>query len=131
MLQRRNGFTLLEMIIAIVILVVVATTFARFAGTFSKAMGQSSNRAIAVGVATGRLELVRADPRYTTLGTMYGLSSSGGDTTGFPNYPGMRRTTKIVRDQAGGRDITTITVRVWDPAFKDTVSVTALVASPQ
>ena len=23
------------------------------------------------------------------------------------------------------------TVRVWDPAFKDTVSVTALVASPQ
>jgi len=129
-LQRRNGFTLLEMIIAIVILVVVATTFARFAGTFSQAMSKSSIRAIATGVATGRLELVRADPRYPRLVTLYG-TGSGADTTGFPNYPGMRRTTRVVRDQAGGRDITTITVRVWDPAFKDTVSVTALVASPQ
>ncbi|MEO8479628.1 MAG: prepilin-type N-terminal cleavage/methylation domain-containing protein [Gemmatimonadota bacterium] len=130
MLHRRNGFTLLEMIIAIVILVVVATTFGRFAGTFSKAMAQSSIRAIAVGVGTGRLELVRADPRYTRLVTLYG-TGPGSDTTGFPNYPGMRRTTKVVRDLAGGRDISTITVRVWDPAFKDTVSVTALVASPQ
>lgn len=118
------------MIIAIVILVVVATTFGRFAGTFSKAMAQSSIRAIAVGVATGRLELVRADPRYTQLFTLYG-SGAAADTTGFPNYPGMERTTKVERDQSGGRDITIVTVRVWDPAYKDTVSVTALVASPQ
>ena len=55
---------------------------------------------------------------------------AGADTTGFPNYPRMRRRTTVVRDQSGGRDRTTITVRVTDPALRDTVSVTALVASP-
>ncbi|MCA9763905.1 MAG: type II secretion system protein [Gemmatimonadetes bacterium] len=124
-----RGFTLIEILLAIVILVIVATTFARFAGSFSKSMGDASLRTIATGVATGRLELVRADPRYTRLVSLYG-SGAGADTTGFPNYPRMRRRTTVVRDQAGGRDRTTITVRVTDPALRDTVSVTALVASP-
>jgi hypothetical protein len=43
----------------------------------------------------------------------------------------MRRVTRVVRDQAGGRDRTTVTVRVWDPALSDTVSVTAVISSPE
>jgi prepilin-type N-terminal cleavage/methylation domain-containing protein len=124
-----RGFTLIEILLAIVILVIVATTFARFAGSFSKSMGDATIRTIATGVATGRLELVRADPRYPRLATLYGAGAAA-DTTGFPNYPRMRRTTTVVRDVSGGRDRTTITVRVWDPALRDTLSVTALVASP-
>jgi prepilin-type N-terminal cleavage/methylation domain-containing protein len=131
MRRARAGFTLIEILMAVVILVIVATAMARFAGSFSKAMGQATVRTIATGVATGRLELVRADPRYATLFTLYG-TGSGADTTGFPQYPTMRRTTQVVRDQGGGRDRTTVTVRVWDPAvLKDTVSVSVVIASPE
>ena len=129
-MRRRAGFTLIELLIAIVVVVIVATSFARFASQYSRSMGDSSLRLVATGVATGRLELVRADPRYARLNTLYGSSTAGGDTTGFPDYPRMRRTTTLVRDQSGNRDFTTITVKVWDPALIDTVAVTAVVASP-
>lgn len=130
-MRRRDGFTLVEVLIAVVLLVIVATTTARFAGEFSKAMTKSSVRVIAAGVAADRLELVRADPRYTSLGTLYG-SGAGADTTGFPGYPYMRRVTKITRDQSGSpaRDRTAVTVRVIDPGLKDTVAVTTVIASP-
>lgn len=128
--MRRAGFTLIELLIAIVVVVIVATSFARFAAQYSRSMGDSSLRLVATGVATGRLELVRADPRYARLIALYGSSTAGGDTTGFPDYPRMRRTTTLVRDQSGNRDFTTVTVKVWDPALIDTVAVTAVVASP-
>lgn len=131
MRSNRDGFTLVEVMMAVVILIIVATSMARFAGTFSRSMGQATVRTIATGIATGRLELVRADPRYTRLNSLYGTGASA-DTTGFPQYPTMRRVTRVVRDQSGGRDRTTVTVRVWDPtALKDTISVTAVIASPE
>jgi prepilin-type N-terminal cleavage/methylation domain-containing protein len=130
-MPKRAGFTLVEVMIAMVILVIIATSVARFAATFSKAMTNSSIRVVAAGVAADRLELVRADPRYTALGTLYG-TGGGSDTTGFPGYPRMRRTTRLSRDQTGSpaRDRTTVTVRVFDPGMKDTVAVTAVIASP-
>ncbi len=127
----RTGFTLIELLIAIVILVVVATGVARFSANFSHAIGDSALRVVATGIAEQRLELIRADPRYTELVAVYG-TGAGADTTGFPDYPRMHRTTTVVRDQSGSpaRDRTTITVQVTDPAMKDTVAVTAVVAAP-
>ncbi len=128
---KRGGFTIIEMLVAVVILVVIATGVARFASNFSKGMGNSSLRLVATGVADNRLQLIRADPRYTRLTTLYG-SGAGADTTGFAGYPRMHRKTTVVRDQSGSpaRDRTTVTVRVTDPAMSDTVSVTAIIASP-
>lgn len=124
--MRRKGFTLIEVLIALVILVIVTTTFARFAAFFSRGMANSSIRVIAVGVAADRLELIRADPRYTRLATLY-----QGDTTGFSGYSNMTRSTIVTRDQTGNpaRDFTTITVRVTAPTMRDTVAITAIVAS--
>lgn len=127
-MRRQKGFTLVELLVTVVILTVVATGFARFAGSFARTMGDSTIKLVASGVATSRLELVRADPRYDRLNTLYG-SGAGADTLGFPDYPRMRRRTQVVRDQSGGRDRTTVTVRVTDPALRDTVAVTAVIAS--
>ncbi len=134
-MRTRRGFTLIEMLLAIVVLTIVATTMARFAGTFSRSMGDAAVRVIATAAATDRLELIRADPRYARLNTLYGISTAGGDTTGFPGYTTMRRTTTIVRDTSGTaasrRDRTTVTVRVVaPPAMRDTVALTVTIASP-
>lgn len=128
-MTNRRGFTLIELLISLVILTVVATTFAKFTGAFSRTMSDAAIRTIATGVGSGRLELVRADPRYARLVTLYG-AGAGADTTGFPTYPRMRRRTTVVRDTTAGRDRTTITVRVSDPALRDTVALTATVAAP-
>jgi prepilin-type N-terminal cleavage/methylation domain-containing protein len=130
--MNRRGFTLVELLMAVVILVIIATTYAKFASTYSRAMTDASVRMVAVGAATGRLELIRADPRYTGLIGLYGASSAGVDTTGFPGYPKMRRRTLIVRDSSGTpkRDMTTVTIHVTDPGLRDTVAVTAVIARP-
>lgn len=130
-MRNRSGFTPMELLLAVVTLVVLATTTARLASEFSKAMTKSSARVIAAGVAADRLELVRVDPRYPRLFSLYG-TGAGADTTGFPGYPAMRRLTSIVRNQSGNptRDRTTITMRVTEPSMRDTVAVSAVIASP-
>ncbi len=130
-MSTKRGFTLVEVLMAIVILTIIAVGIARFAGLFSKAMTKSSVRIVASGVASDRLELVRADPRYTSLVTLYG-SGAGADTTGFPGFPQMHRLTNLSRDQSGSpaRDRTTVTVRVIDPGLKDTIAVTTIIARP-
>ena len=130
-MPNRRGFTLIEVLLAMVILVLITTTFAKFASDFARGMTGSAVRVVSAGVAQDRLELIRADPRYARLVSLYN-SGAGADTTGFSGFPLMRRITSIVRDQGGTppRDRTTITVRVFDPRLRDTVSVTSIIASP-
>jgi prepilin-type N-terminal cleavage/methylation domain-containing protein len=127
----RRGFTIIEILVAVVMLAVLATGVARFAGLFAKTISSSSTRVVAAGVANERLQLIRADPRYTSLVSLY-YAGAGADTTGFPGYPRMHRLTYVVRDQSGSpaRDRTTITVKVIDPGMSDTVAVTSVVALP-
>lgn len=131
MTDHRRGFTLIEILVAVVILSVLAIGVARFSALFAKSLTNSSVRVVASGVASNRLQLIRADPRYTRLVALYG-SGTGADTTGVTDYPHMERKTFIVRDQSGSpaRDRTTVTVRVTDPSMPDTVSVTSVIASP-
>lgn len=127
----RRGFTLIETMMAVVVLATLAVGVARFSATFSKDLASSSVRVVAAAVASDRMQLIRADPRYATLVTLYN-TGAGADTTGFPDYPLMRRITNLVRDQSGSpaRDRTTVTVRIIDPSMPDTVSVTSVIASP-
>jgi prepilin-type N-terminal cleavage/methylation domain-containing protein len=127
--MRRRGFTLIEIMVAMVLIVIIATTFARFAASYSRAMRDATLRLTQATIASSRLELVRADPRYTQLAALYG-SGAGADTTGVANYPLMRRRTFVSRSTSTSRDRTTVTVQVTYPNVPDTVSVTAVIASP-
>lgn len=130
-MRNRSGFTLIEILVAVVMLAIVALGVARFSGVFASALSNSSVRVVAAGVAEDRLQLIRADPRYTSLVALYN-AGAGADTTGFPDYPNMHRKTYAVRDQSGSpaRDRTTVTVQVTDPSMPDTVAVTTVIASP-
>jgi prepilin-type N-terminal cleavage/methylation domain-containing protein len=129
--MNKRGVSLIEMMIAMVMLVIIVTTFGRYMAQFQSGTTKATAITVAAAVAKERLELVRADPRYFTLTTLYG-SGSGADTTGFPGYSSMRRVTTTSRDQTGSpaRDRTTITVRVTWPGMKDTVRLTTVRARP-
>lgn len=127
----QRGFTVVEVLLAVVIVGVLAVGVARFAASFATALTNSSVRVVASGVALDRMQLIRADPDYVNLVSQYN-SGAGADTTGFPSFPRMHRLTYLVRDQSGSpaRDRITITVKVIDPGMPDTVAVTSVIASP-
>ena len=129
---KARGFTLIEVMIAIVILTVVLAGLGRFVAVFMHGVRTTTARTMATEVARARMQMVASDPRYTTLVSNFGTGPAA-DTTGFPGFPGMRRRTYVTRDQTGSpaRDLTTITVRVTDPTLPaDTISLTNMVARP-
>jgi prepilin-type N-terminal cleavage/methylation domain-containing protein len=129
--MNKRGMSLIEIMIAMVMLVIIVTTFGRYMASFQSGTTKSTAITVAASVAKERLELVRADPRYFTLTTLYG-AGSGSDTTGFPGYSTMRRLTITTRDQTGtpARDRTTVTVQVTWPGMKDTVRLSTVRSRP-
>ena len=129
--MNRRGMSLIETMIAMSMLVIVVTTFARYMSRFQQGTTRATAMTVASAVAKERLELVRADPRYFTLTALYG-TGAGADTTGFMGYGGMRRVTTTTRDQTGApaRDRTTVTVRVTWPGMPDTVRLSTVRARP-
>ncbi len=131
--MNRKGFTLIEVLIAMVLLTLAVVSLGQFMGKYQKATAGATLLSTMTSIAKERLELVRGDPRYTTMTTRYGSGASA-DTTGFPGYSMIKRRTYVSRDQTGSpaRDRTTVTVRVFTttPISKDTVSLTAVIAKP-
>ncbi len=131
--MNRKGFTLIEILIAVVLLSIAVTSLGQFMGKFQNATTKATLLSMMTTIAKERIELVRGDVRYTTMATRYG-SGAGADTTGFPGYSMIRRQTFVARDQTGAppRDLTTVTVRVFTTTsiIKDSVNLTAVIAKP-
>ena len=127
-MKNRKGFTLIEILIAMVILTIVSMGLAKFVATFLHTVGTSTAKTVATAVGQEQLELIRADPSYTTLVTNYNNVT----TTGFPGYASMTRTTRVVRTTGNTprRDYTRITVTVSEPTMGTPVNVTIVVAAP-
>jgi prepilin-type N-terminal cleavage/methylation domain-containing protein len=131
--MNRQGFTLIEVLIAVVLLSLAVVSLGQFMAKYSRATANATLLSTMTTIAKERLELIRGDVRYTTLVTRYG-SGAGSDTTGFPGYPTIRRRTFVTRDQTGvpARDRTTVTVRVFttNNLIRDSVNLTAMIARP-
>ncbi|MBL8987126.1 MAG: prepilin-type N-terminal cleavage/methylation domain-containing protein [Gemmatimonadetes bacterium] len=131
--MNRKGFTLIEVLIAVVLLSLAVISLGQFMGKFQNATAKATLLSTMTSIAKERIELIRGDPRYASLSTRYGTGASA-DTTGFPGYSMIRRRTFVSRDQTGApaRDRTTVTVRVFTTTtiVKDTVSLTAVIARP-
>jgi len=129
----RKGFTLVEMLLAIVLVSIAVMSLGRFMASYQNATAKATLLTTMTTIAKERIELIRGDPRYGSLAATYGSGASA-DTTGFPGYPVIRRLTFVNRDQSGAppRDRTTVSVQVFTTTgiLKDTVSLTAVMARP-
>ncbi len=126
--MNRRGFTLIEIMIAVAILTIVSVGLGKFVATFLHTVGTSTAKTVATEVAQEELEIIRAQPSYTTLVATYnGLSQ-----TGFPGYASMNRSVRVVRTigVAPRRDYTKVTVTVSEPTMGIPVAVTIVVAAP-
>lgn len=89
----RRGFTLIEVMIALVILMVVVMGMAQLTATMTHAVTTGGQQQAAVELAEGRVAQIQADPNYPALESLYVATESN-----FPTLPGFTRQTVILHD---------------------------------
>ncbi len=123
--MNRRGFTLIEVMMATVILAIVLMSTGRFSARFIHTLAISQAQMTAAEIATEQIEMISTDPSYTTLGARW-----TGTLTGFPGYPRMARQTIVQRitGTTPPRDYTVVTVLVTEPTLTTPVRLTTVVA---
>jgi prepilin-type N-terminal cleavage/methylation domain-containing protein len=123
----RRGFTLIEVILALTILLVVLLLLATSTGRTVHTAATASSQEAALELAMDRIESIRADPRYDVIDTLYAKIE-----TSFPTLPGYTRTTRIVRVGGIGQanDYKRITVTVTGPGLTVPLARSTTVAAP-
>jgi prepilin-type N-terminal cleavage/methylation domain-containing protein len=124
-MKQRRGFTLIEVVLAMSILLIVMMALVTMTGRTVRVATTSDREQAAVQLVTDRTDLVRTDPDYGGLDTLY-----GGTETNFPTLPGFARITTIVRTTSDDNDYKTITVRVTGPGLGTGIARTVTVAAP-
>lgn len=125
----RGGFTLVEVLLALVLLGFTVMGFQAATGEIIHYAAQSDREAVAVQLVEDRLDLIRLDPTYPGLAARY---EHPGET--FPDFPGLTRQTEIIRiyheGSTGVLDFTTITVTVSGASLREPVARTTVIAAP-
>lgn len=125
--RRSGGFTLIEIMIALVILAVVVLGLATATAQVVHVVTLSDRNAAAIQLADSRIEEIQMNPNYNAIDTLF-----AGAETSFPNHPGYSRETTISRVGGLGQsqDYKKVTVTVNGPGLSDPVSRTITVAAP-
>ncbi|MCE9601600.1 MAG: prepilin-type N-terminal cleavage/methylation domain-containing protein [Gemmatimonadetes bacterium] len=121
----RDGFTLIEIMIAMSILLVVMLTLMTMTGRTVHTTTLSEREQAALQLVTDRTDEVRTNPSYANLDSLY-----AGTESSFATLAGFTRVTTIVRTTSGGHDYKKVTVTVTGPGVTTPVSRTVTVAAP-
>lgn len=100
MLNNNEGFTFLELVVALVMLGSVALGLNSLTGRMARTASQAEVRALAAQAAHGRISEILMDPRYGSLDSLYVESDVELD-----NLPGFTRSTTITTVQAADGDV--------------------------
>ena len=128
----RSGMTLVEVIVAMLLLVSVILVLGGFSAKFAQASGQAHLMVVANELAASRIDAVRQQPTYVAVDTLGvnaitpKLDSVKADFTTFAVRTQVVRVGGSVLDSV---DYKLVTVKVNHAAMKRTVSKTTAVAA--
>jgi prepilin-type N-terminal cleavage/methylation domain-containing protein len=126
-MKTRQGMTLVEVMIALVMLTTVMLGMGAFMAQYGHAVGTSSAKASARELVAERIEYVKGATQYPSIEATY-----GGMEASIPGYPGFTRRTLVMRvgGQPGDRfDHKVITVIVDGPGLDKPVKKTSVIAA--
>jgi type II secretion system protein I len=124
--SRRGGFTLIEVMIALVVLTIAVLSLMQVTARMIRSVTDDRTRTLAAASAEARIAEVRAWPTYSTLESQYAGTESNTPVTG------LSRVTTIVRTGGVGQtnDYKRITVTVSGTGLTSSVSRTVTIAPP-
>lgn len=121
--RARRGFTLLEVLVALVILATVLVTLAGFMTKFVRNSTLDGQRARAADLVTTRLEAIKGVTKYDAIDGWQKTESA------IPGYTGFTRVTTVKRVQNTKEDYKIVTVRATSRMLgADTVRKSTVVA---
>jgi prepilin-type N-terminal cleavage/methylation domain-containing protein len=125
----RKGMTLVEVVIAMLILTGVILALGAFTARFAQASGQVHLVIGANEIAATRLDAVRTQPDYSAIDTL--ASKSGPDTvkSDFTKFARKTEVTRVGGAPKDSVDYKIVTVTVTHPSMKKSVSKTTAVAA--
>jgi type IV pilus modification protein PilV len=124
-MKARAGFTLVEVVISMAILIGVIVTLITLTGRTVHITAQADREQAAIQMATDRTDQIRSDPNYAALDTAYAKTE-----TNVTAYPGLTRTTTVTRITTSGNDFKRFTVKITGAGLQATVARTISVAAP-
>ena len=122
----RRGMTLIEVILAIVILSGAMLGLARFGQQFQRQTSSSSTQVLASDLATQRVETIKGWRAYSTLASTYGNTTE--TFVGDPVYGGFTRGTKAVQTSTATDNYVTVTVSVSGNNLTTAIAKTTKIA---
>ncbi len=126
-MRKENGFTLVEVIIAMLIMSTVLLAMVGATASLIHVVSVADRNSSALQLVDSRIERVQMDPNYAGLDSTY-----AGTESDFPTLPGYVRTTTIVQFGGTGQavDYKKVTVTVTGPGLTDPVARTITMAAP-
>jgi prepilin-type N-terminal cleavage/methylation domain-containing protein len=121
--RRRSGMTLIEVMIALVILTGALLGMGKFITSFSHATSDGALSSVASDLVLDRLETIKGSTLYASLDA-YAVTETA--ITGFAGY---RRVTLVTRTLDATQDYKAITVTVSNPALSTPVKKSTIIAA--
>ena len=123
---RRSGMTLVEVIVAMLLLVTVILVLGGFSAKFAQATGQAHLIVLANELAATRLDAVRQQPTYAAIDSLVGVFAVKSDFSVDTVRTQMIRIGGAITDSV---DYKLVTVTVTHPAMRKTVTKTTAIAA--
>jgi prepilin-type N-terminal cleavage/methylation domain-containing protein len=126
-MKSRRGFTLIEVLVAVVILGAVVMAIASALAKFMHVVATSDRDSAALELVEDRLQQIQMDPNYNGLDTLYVATESN-----FPTLAGYTRETTIARVGGLGQanDYKQIRVTVSGPGLVSPIQRSVTIAAP-
>lgn len=121
--RRRSGMTLIEVMIALVILTGALLGMGKFITSFSHATSDGALSSVASDLVLDRLETIKGSTSYVSLDA-YAVTESA--ITGFAGY---KRVTQVTRTLDATQDYKAITVTVSNTALSTPVKKSTIIAA--
>lgn len=119
----RRAMTLMEVMVAMVILTGALLGMGRFITSFSHSTADGALSSTASDLVLDRLEFVKASRPYANLPSFIATEVA------IPNYPGFTRQTQVLRTNNATTDYTAVTVTVTHPSLSRPVKKTTIIGA--
>ncbi len=125
-MTRRSGMSLVEVIVAMLLLVSVVLVLGGFSAKFAQAANQAHLVVLANEIAATRLDAARQQPNYAAVDTLVRTDSVKAD---FSRYTVRTQVVRVGGAVTDSVDYKLVTVTVTHPAMRKTVAKTTAVAA--